>query len=77
MKDLKMKDFNMGMMCSFFGHSYRFNFPYSSHPNRTICARCKGKWELNIETSEWLKVDKFSIKNDNRTDEELIKKWFE
>jgi len=55
------------------GHDYRYNFP--SIPNRCICARCKAKFELNLRTQKWNRVDSFNIKDDTRTDDELIKQW--
>lgn len=57
------------MFCKYLGHRWRFNFP--TLPNKRICKRCKEKQQLVLKTLEW--SDKFT---DSRTDDELIKKWF-
>lgn len=55
-------------------HDWRYNFP--SMPNRAICTRCNAKAELNLRTLDWEPVEKFSFKDDTRTDNDLIKAWF-
>ena len=61
----------MKIRCKIFGHSFKYNFPLGSLPNKRICKHCYKKEVLNIRTREW--DGKFV---DYRTDEELIKKWF-
>lgn len=56
------------LICYFFGHKWKYNFPSNSMPTKKICAVCKVKYTGSI------KVDSFF--NENRTDKELIKKWF-
>ena len=66
------------IICTIFGHSYLYNFPVTSQPNRAICKRCRQKEELNLPTMEWRKVDAFVFSNKLiavRTDDELIAKW--
>lgn len=64
----------MKLICNFLGHDYRYNF--TTMPNRTICARCKRKWELDLKTVYWKEVDKFTFnEEDKRSDDDLIKQW--
>ena len=60
------------LICEWFGHKWRYNFP--SLPNRCICKRCKQKNVLNTSILMWMDVDTFE--REIRTDKELINKWF-
>ncbi len=62
------------VMCRFFGHKWRYNFPISSMPNKAICKKCYIKSKLNLRTLDWEVVSDFG--NETRTDRELADKWF-
>jgi hypothetical protein len=62
------------VMCRFFGHKWRYNFPISSIPNKAICEKCYAKSKLNLRTLDWEVVADFE--NEKRTDKELAGKWF-
>lgn len=62
------------VMCRFFGHKWRYNFPISSMPNKAICEKCYAKSKLNLRTLDWEVVSDFE--NEKRTDKELADKWF-
>lgn len=62
------------VMCRFFGHKWRYNFPISSIPNKAICEKCYAKSKLNLRTLDWEVVTGFE--NEKRTDKELADKWF-
>lgn len=62
------------VMCRFFGHKWRYNFPISSMPNKAICEKCYSKSKLNLRTLEWEVVSDFGT--ETRTDKELADKWF-
>jgi len=43
-------------------------------PSKAICKRCHKKWVATGSLmDEWKEVDEFE--NENRTDEEIIRKW--
>ncbi len=54
--------------CMTVGHDWLYNF--MSIPNKRICSCCKLRQHRNLDTLRW--IDGFK---DERTDEELIKKW--
>ena len=62
------------VMCRFFGHNWRYNFPISSMPNKAICENCYAKSKLYLRTLDWEVVADFE--NEKRTDKELADKWF-
>lgn len=62
------------VMCRFFGHKWRYNFPISSIPNKAICQKCYAKSKLNLITLDWEVVSVFE--NETRIDKELVDKWF-
>jgi len=62
------------VMCRFFGHKWRYNFPISSIPNKAICEKCYVKAKLNLRTLDWEVVSDFGT--ETRTDKELADKWF-
>ncbi len=62
------------VMCRFFGHKWRYNFPISSIPNKAICQKCYAKSKLNLRTLDWEVVSVFE--NEKRTDKELSDNWF-
>lgn len=64
----------MSIRCKIFGHKWKYNFPISSFPNKSICKRCNKKARLDLGTLEWVEVVQFD--KETRTDSELIKKWF-
>ena len=59
------------VMCRFFGHRWRYNFP--SIPNKAICEKCYAKSKLNLKTLDWEVVSDFE--NEKRTNKELADKW--
>ncbi len=59
------------VMCRFFGHKWKYNFP--SIPNKAMCTRCKCKSVLNLKTLEWISVKNFD--KEKRTDEQLVRDW--
>jgi hypothetical protein len=56
------------IICYILGHKWKYNFP--SIPNKRVCKRCKKREGLNGYNLEWSETF-----IDNRTDDELIKKW--
>ena len=52
------------------GHKWKYNFP--TLPNKRICSRCKEKETLDLKSLEWGSPSF----QDERSDNELIKKWF-
>jgi len=62
------------VMCRFFGHRWRYNFPISSMPNKAICDRCFAKSKLNLRSLDWEVVSEFE--GEKRTDKQLADKWF-
>lgn len=64
-------------LCKVKGHSWRYNFPFHSWPDKVMCRRCKEKHVLDLKQLEWNKVESFSFVNDSRTDEELAEQWFD
>ena len=62
------------VLCRFFGHRLKYNFPILSMPNKAICKKCYAKYKLNLITLDWEVVSDFE--NETRTDKELVDKWF-
>ena len=50
-------------------HNWLYNFP--SIPNKRICDKCEKREKLNLRTLEWN-----GTFEDERTNKELINKWF-
>jgi hypothetical protein len=59
------------VICRFFGHKWKYNFP--SIPNKAMCTRCKCKAVLDLKKLEWNNVDAFI--GEKRTDKELARDW--
>lgn len=51
------------------GHNWKYNFP--SMPNKRICKWCGKREQLNLITLKW-----FDGFKDDRSNDELIGKWF-
>ena len=49
----------------------RYNF--STLPNKSICIKCKKKFELDLQNLDWVEVEEFI--GEKRSDNELIQKW--
>lgn len=70
------------MICKILGHSWRYNFPKTSYPSKRICSRCKKKEFFFTScvgdfNQFWRTYKSIHTEfNLNRTDEEIIKKWF-
>lgn len=60
------------VICLLMGHSWKYNFPTNSQPNKRICAICKQK-QVPYRFG-WSNIIVFL--NEERTDNELIKNWF-
>lgn len=59
------------VICRFFGHRWKYNFP--SIPNKAMCIRCKCKAVLDLKKLEWNSVDAFT--GEKRTDKEIVRDW--
>ena len=57
------------VICRLFGHDFKYNFP--SMPNKRICKRCYKKEKWINEPYVW---DSTFV--DNRSNKEIVSKWF-
>jgi len=69
------------LLCKLFGHRWRYNFPFQA--NKAICARCHKRMKLVFKDVEacgnGIYIHPYGWEegfDDNRTDKELINKWF-
>lgn len=65
----------MNWYCDFWGHDWRYNFPFKSQPTKRICSHCYKKQAVKYNADSYLKFED-TVFDENRTDKQLIKKWF-